>query len=294
MGKIGFIEVVALSPDEKENLRKRIASACSTLKAESVKRGISVRELRRRLAGGFFKNSALRKAIVVLQELEPVVLSGYIKEAYVLVRAFHQTNAKKTHLSENDWLQEASLAMVDAMYGFDGSTELSTYIYCAVKRRLISVAGKQQCLRGIGSKMIKLRSRFKKLLENHTHEEALSDLRESGEPEFMLSNLIHASVEVFTDDMDCYDFRDDEDRQKCIAEMRFVINDTNLSEAERSVINAYLDTDPQERGWQTRLGEKCGVSKQYINFVFRRACKKILEHEKRLKRREESLAKHTA
>ncbi len=140
----GAIKPVDLSPAENEALCDELAAIHSVLSeyANGVYGEPSVKRLRNDFTLGrhvIRTNPEARVRMERLLELEPKVLSAFVKESVRLVESFWTTHRSTyTHLDEGDYLQEACLAILSAAYSYNGRTKFSTYVYHAIKKRLIS------------------------------------------------------------------------------------------------------------------------------------------------------------
>lgn len=80
------------------------------------------------------------QAICDLNAIAPVVLAGYIRSVVGLITSYHLITSKQCPgLEVEDFVQEAEVAIYDAMFTFDGSGAFITYIYGCVKRHLAVV-----------------------------------------------------------------------------------------------------------------------------------------------------------
>lgn len=186
-----LIQDIELSNEEKAELSSKIAAANKVLVEKCLLWDLpNPRAMRqeylshkRHVRGGFLKfDQESRKALETNISLENTVLAGYIRGAYQLANSFYLTSrADKPFLDEDDFVQEAAWAILDAIYCYDGSTELITYLYCSVKKRLINFIRSSETHAGIGRKTKKLRRRIREIMNGRgcTFDEAIVVLRKT-------------------------------------------------------------------------------------------------------------------
>ncbi len=149
---------VDLEPSRSNELCQIMLSATPTLQAAAERNGLeSLRELRR----GFWANETLdltpveKLTLVRLKDLEPEVLSGWIKVTWCLCHAFYYSE-NRIGVTIDDYVQESATAIVDCMYGYNRG-EFSTYVYNAAKNRLIDFIRRESASTGVSRDLIAMR-----------------------------------------------------------------------------------------------------------------------------------------
>lgn len=189
---IGMIEATELSLDQRTILAERIAEANAVLRDKSEMYGFEgVRALRQeyyRLSNHKRGRSMMlfdeetRKALLALTDMEYTILSGFIKMANQLSSSFYLSHrTDRPHLDECDYSQEATWAIFDAMYCYDGSTQLTTYFYSSVKRRLAGFVRSEEVHAGIGRPTKLLRTKVRRVMRDKmcSFDVAIAILRET-------------------------------------------------------------------------------------------------------------------
>lgn len=149
---------VDLEPNRSNELCQIMRSATPILQAAAERNGLeNLRKLRRM----FWANETLDltpveiQTLINLKDLEPEVLSGWIKMTGCLCNAFHYSE-NRIGVSIDDYVQESAMALVDCMYGYNQG-EFSTYVYNAVKNRLIDFIRRESASSGVSRDMIAMR-----------------------------------------------------------------------------------------------------------------------------------------
>lgn len=143
MDKISFIQPIELTDEQKSTYAEIMANATKLLAplAQELYGDRGLRKLRNNFRTGNLNVDCVdcMKSLTALIELEDTILSGYIWVALPLCRAFHAKYGDSFQMDFDDFVQEAAIAIVDAMLGYNGKNEFSTYVYCSVKNRLVNI-----------------------------------------------------------------------------------------------------------------------------------------------------------
>ena len=132
MAHLEFIKPVELSGSQKDELQRIMSKVNDLLRPVAEKRGL------KRLRDQVRANPS--PEVKALMDSESLILAGYIRIATKLVNAFQRSSS----LEEDDLWQEATIAIYDAMYSYNGQTEFSTYAYNCIKNRLIKLRMQNQ------------------------------------------------------------------------------------------------------------------------------------------------------
>jgi RNA polymerase sigma factor (sigma-70 family) len=225
-------------------------------------------------------NPKARKLIDQLTECESEIISGYIRLAHRIASAFSKNY--KISLTYEDYLQEASLGIYDAMYLYDGRNRFSTYAYWIMKNRLLVLIKRELAENGITARVLKIKALVEAYMnQGHSLDRSFSRVQEDGveltetlvervrtllgqggDPE----NQFAASVEDFEGNQE-------------LLKMRKAVELTELTDIERKLINAHLDNDTTFRKQfvETQINPSTGRlwTKQALSQHFLRACQKI-------------------
>lgn len=172
-----MIDSIDLSVDDKKGIASRIAAANELLKEKSETNGFgSVRFMRQEYCR-ISKHSRGRSMMIFDQEtknafselvsLESLALSGFGRMVRQLASSFYLTyKSTRPHLDECDYVQEASWAVFDAVHCYDGSTQMSTYFYASVKRRLAGFVRSEEIHSGIGRPTKVIRAKIREIMRD--------------------------------------------------------------------------------------------------------------------------------
>jgi DNA-directed RNA polymerase specialized sigma24 family protein len=161
-----MIKFIEMSSEDKIALDNQIASVNSVLKKKAEMFGfVSVMLLRKAYKHGEKFDAETKACFNELESLENTVFAVYGKIGNMLASSFF-TNSRfdRPHLDECDFVQEANLAIFDAMYLYNGSSKLSTYCYILVKQRMIGFVRMEEIHSRIGMDIKLLRSRVRKIM----------------------------------------------------------------------------------------------------------------------------------
>lgn len=189
---IGMIEAVELSLGERTMLAQRIAEGNAVLRAKAEMYGFEgVRALRqeyyrlskhKRGRNMMLFDEETRVVLANLTGMEYAILSGFINMANQLASSFYLSHKiDRPHLDEDDYVQEATWAIFDAIYCYDGSTQLTTYLYSSIKRRLAGFVRSEEIHAGIGRPTKLLRTKVRRVMRDKmcSFEVAIAVLRET-------------------------------------------------------------------------------------------------------------------
>lgn len=189
---IGMIEAIELSADERAMLAQRIADGNAVLRSKAEMYGFEgVRSLRqeyyrlsnhKRGRNMMMFDEETRSVLSNLTGVEYTLLSGFVNMANQLASSFYLSHkTDRPHLDECDYIQEATWAIFDAMYCYDGSTQLTTYLYSSIKRRLAGFVRSEEIHAGIGRPTKLLRTKVRRVMRDKmcSFEVAIAILRET-------------------------------------------------------------------------------------------------------------------
>ena len=138
---LGTIEVVELSAQEKVALEAMMVRNYQILRQVAKQRFGSGRpaDIRRLRTLNDLPDVATQ-AIAELNEMGPKICAQYIRSVLALVSSYYLLVSRKVSgLTEEDFVQEAYLAILDATFVYDGRTRFCTYVYACVKKRLANL-----------------------------------------------------------------------------------------------------------------------------------------------------------
>ena len=286
---IGFIEVVDMSDADKRELSEEISAATAILKSKAEHFGFrGVRDMRKEYMknGRRFLDKETGVNFDILLELEELVLSVYGKMASMLAASFFSSNrSKRPHLDESDYIQEASWAIFDCMYCYDGSRELSTYCYSTVKLRLTNFVRTEEVHAGIGRPTKALRTRLRQIMSRRLcgFDEAIAEIRQNEEVSAdMEANVRAACYNIRYSDRD-EDLRTSqvaEEPSEQVEQLLVAVKNAGLNDLQRELIEEFLrigerpDTD-----WYDKINPNTGnkYTRQALSQNWHKACDKVRE-----------------
>lgn len=183
-----------------------------------------------------------------------------------------------------DFLQEATIALVDCIYSYDGSTKFVTYIYWAITNRIKDFIRSDHPLSPPSPVLIEIGNNVSEYMEAHScnFDQAVIDLKlsedETDNARKVLAKVVSQNSNVENDDTysvkslgQIPDHRDtkNEDYDPLMLD---ALETAGLSDIEREVFDAYL---LNEKSYQSRIAKDRGVSRQAVNFAFHRAKAKL-------------------
>lgn len=137
---ITMFKPTLLTDAQRDELEKEIGQATKVLAAEAVR--IYPETVSNKVVRDDFKKGTIQlslegvMAMGTLMELEPYTISAYVAQAQSLATQFYSPG-ERPGVSRDDYLQEAVIAIYNAMYTYDGSVRLVTYCYHLMRRALI-------------------------------------------------------------------------------------------------------------------------------------------------------------
>jgi DNA-directed RNA polymerase specialized sigma24 family protein len=288
-----IIQSTELTDDQKSALDAQMMASNAVLAAVAISwwGEPSVRRLREEfLAGNHFRLSDTAiEAMVTMTDLEPIVLSAYLGIQIELANAFYWTNLKsRPQLDEEDYGQEASLAVIDAMYCFDGSTKFCTYVYRAIKNRLVAFVRDNETHARVGRGIKKMRERVRVLMRDKQcdFEKAISYLRKemakegkklSGTAVKKITASMYKIQHNISESVPQHVSTEREEAEQLVTE---VVEQANLVGLERELVEAYL---AGEQGFQAKFTLQVNpntgrlYTRQAVNQTWKRVCVKLRE-----------------
>lgn len=134
--ELAIYSPVELAEDEKLEIESKLAASFKVLKKASTKLYgfANIKKLRNEYKNGQVQlDDRSKNAMDQIIGLEKRVLSGYIRMAAKPCRK----SRNRYGLSVADYLQEAAMAIYDAMYLYNGKTRFSTYAFWCIKNRIV-------------------------------------------------------------------------------------------------------------------------------------------------------------
>lgn len=122
----------------------KILSRCS---CEQYQGEVNIKRLRQDYNSGkltLIYDTAARKAFQSLQQIEGEVISAYIKISAKFMKFLSGFRKNCPGITNDDYIQEAALAIYDAIYTYDGGNNFSTYVYSCIHNRLINFCKREQ------------------------------------------------------------------------------------------------------------------------------------------------------
>ena len=291
LNEVQVFNPINLSAEEKDFLQKGMQKAFVDLqRAAKARYGFpNVKKLRDEFRVDPAKSilssdPEAEKSMEWMISQEKRILSGYIRLGLSICSTFKLSiEKKKTNFS--DCMQVVALAIYDGMYQYNGSTEFSTYAFWLIKNKLITFCRLNQSSKGITGRILKLKAEVLNLTKiGFTTEQAINRLRDSGK----ITDVRHVEKLKLALGMNCDDNITeiasptvDQDAKDEIQLMRNAIDQTNLSEMERNLLEAHLNGDVHYRKHlsETLINKTTGKlwTKQRLSQLFLRACEKARE-----------------
>ncbi|CAE7860175.1 unnamed protein product [Symbiodinium microadriaticum] len=293
----GLIRPIDLSDERKQELACVMADAYRHLKRAAKKRysDPDIRQLRADWRQGrcnLRTDWQARDSMQNLERIESEVIAGYIRIAHSLCKAFYYAHSRcSAGVTMDDFVQEASFAIFNSMYSYDGSTEFSTFCYRAIKNKLVDFVRTDRSFSKINRKVILWRFNVIRLMNRRpdlSFEQALvvyqeqreeknlrtltDDELESIHAAYRATNLVRDNIMdetlfVVVDD-------DDDEVDERVEELQLALTSSLLSDDEHKMVELFLSG---EVGWQTRLAESEGVTRAAINQRWQRTQNKLRE-----------------
>lgn len=212
---------------------------------------------------------------------ESRIMSGYIGVARKPCLSFSKAKENHNIASFSDLVQEAAMAIYDAMYQYNGSTKFSTYVTWCIKNRLIDSTRKNQRANGFQPCVLKLRNKVRKLMETGLNvDRAINHIQANDgriDPDVLerlmvsLSANTSSQVELAVESLP--------DLSPQTEAMRRAVDSAPLSTMERNLIEAYLRGDESYRRKVSEevINPNTGKlwTKQRLSQIFLVACDKV-------------------
>lgn len=217
-----------------------------------------------------------------LQVVEIALLQHNIRACAKIARRYYQYNKRRLPGVEYaDFLQEATMALVDSVYAYDGSTKFVTYIYGSINNRMKDFIRTESPLSPPSPDIVEIGNLVSDYMTNNgcNLAQAAIDLDLTSE---QCENARKVNAIVISqgskDDEECSmklhsvkDYRNEKvnDYDPLMLE---ALNTSGLSDLEREVFDAYL---MNEKGYQTRIADERRITRQAVSFSFKRAKEKL-------------------
>lgn len=224
-------------------------------------------------------------SIEMLQSIELPLLQHNVRIIHSLASYYWTRNKHKIPILDvEDYEQEASQALVECIYGHNGSTKFVTYCITAIKNRLNDfVRVWSSSLSSPSPEIAEMaRAVAKEMAHHKTFDQVVKEMKLDKND---ILNCRAAMQEVFSqvaltnDDGDKLSLSDlaaapNDELPKDYDEMMMeAYRTTILSDIERTTFEAYMVDG--EHGYQTQLAEVLDVSRAAISAAFQRAKRKI-------------------
>lgn len=176
---------------------------------------------------------------------EEQIIAAFIRCSNKLCQSFCRSN-----ISIHDCYQEASLAIYDAMYMFDGSNKFSTYSHYTVRNRLIQFMRQEGRGHGVTKSVQSLRNKVRQMMNEQfcSADEAIAQLDLTPIMEKRVRDSLF-SVSRIENDVEI-SFRLWENRDSgnddWIDWVKNAVEVANLSEMERNLVFAEVDGNSRE------------------------------------------------
>jgi DNA-directed RNA polymerase specialized sigma24 family protein len=292
-----MIEATELSVAEKKDISSRVADAHAVLVEKAEMYGFdSVRTLRneynrlskhKRGRGIMLFDEQTRASLNILEGVEYTILSGFIRMANQLAFSFYSTHkSARPHLDECDYLQEATWAIFDAIYCYDGSTQMSTYFYSSVKRRLVGFVRSEEIHAGIGRPTKLLRTKVRQVMRDKmcSFDVAFAILRETENISEDMEDMVRAAcynVKYVDRDKDVRPAKHVEPMTEEVELLLEAVRQADFNDLQREMIEHFLKTG--ERMDMLLVRERINpntnqpYTRQGVGQQWQRACDKLRE-----------------
>lgn len=292
-----IVEPVDLSDEEKNDLSAKIANANKILTQKVPLFGFShIKDMRKEYLskanhrrGNLLKfDQETRISLNFLIGCQTTILAAYGKLAKTLSDSFYfSSRADRPHLDQCDFDQEAMWALSDCIYFYDGSTQLSTYAYASIKRRLSNFVRTEEIHSGIGRPTRKIRRLVRATMRDKfcSFDKAMKILRETQE----ISSEMEEMVKQSCYNVKCVDWSDpkthhahhlkslSEDEELLLA----AIKRANLTQIQHELIDGFLKTGsrPDMDFVRNRINPNTNepYTRQALSQQWGKACARIRE-----------------
>lgn len=303
-----MIEVIKLSEKELTSNYEVMRKGNRQLKYLADTTGMEHRKFRARLFKKVFDPADWPELNEVqLGEFEPALADiqavrnievQMMRQFSRLARKHANSWAKKmggTVVDAEDYLQEALMALLDAIYGYtEEDTQFNTFAWWSIQNRLTTAANKNSPFSPLTNEAIGLLKRFdeaKMKMNRRATDQEIYEACDFTEDECYV--IREAQVKVYNacqvnehHEEQCSVIVEaasdytaqrrgidgERDTVPCHYEVRDAMLRANLTARERRVVDTSICP---HYGWQTELGKEFGVSKTTIGHILQRALLKI-------------------
>lgn len=290
MRELAAYEPIKLSAETKKDYESKMAEAYVAFQRAAAERYSfsNIKKLRdeyksHKSAGQniLWADPAARKMMEWFCSHEQEIISAYICIAHDLCSAFAYANDSGP--SYADYLQEAAVAIYDAMYQYDGSTQFSTYAHWCIKNRLSTFRRSEMSAKGFTRGILKIRAKVKELMASGMSDDrAIAQLKDEGVAiDNRTLERLRASLGLGaqTPKIEAEAPVVDTEAKAEFDEMRRAVKETKLTDMERSLIEAHLNGDESYRRIvsETVINPNTGKlwTKQRLSQIFQEACEKV-------------------
>lgn len=280
---LGFIKPRLLDDQEQTHCMEVAKSANSILRrmSEDVYGGVDLRKLRRDIID---KNILLKpsgqEAFTALDSITMPLLEGHICCAAKLARTFFRS--KTTKASYSDFFQEANIALLDAIYFYDGSTKFITLATTAIRNRLLDYVRSLTLLTPPAQYILDLKQAVQQLISaGMLFDDAVKQL---GLDENSILNVRRAMAEVTP----CSQFKrheeksfdemsisfDAENSSFDVKDAKEALAKANLTEFEAALFEAYLHSANAD-GFRSEIARQFNLTRAAAGLAFKRAITKV-------------------
>lgn len=217
-----------------------------------------------------------------LKSIEDEVIRSFISIGKPLYASFSCLYSYSLAMTYDVCRQEGALAIYDAIYLYNGTTQFQTYVYWSIKNRLIDMVRTEQSSRHSMSKSLaELEVKINTIMgeKNLSFHQAVDLLIEKGEmkrKQVGALKKVNASHAQLSPDLISFDYAGLEQETD---EMLTAVKETNLNPLERELLDAYMRGDRSYRSQlaETRKNPRTGenYTRQVLGQVFKQACEKV-------------------
>jgi RNA polymerase sigma factor (sigma-70 family) len=289
---------VDIPENERENLSFLMVSVYSAIREASHATGINGRRLRSLIATrgldrdkwldlSFTDYAAVKKAgpaVLAIFRVQDRLIEGYQRLISRVVRQIRHS----IDLNLDDATQEANLALIDSIFGYDGSQAFLPFAAGNIRRRLTRM-GVNGGVARLGRRATKVRRQVRAIhVETRKPYHQILDEMGITEPtrETVLSSL-RKVVRELACDADRNDFFkgipsktvdpaeevcNEDERQFNVSLVTIALEEAGLNEYEQSLIELGMQ---EEKGWQSRLADVRGVSRSAVSAAYLKALDKV-------------------
>lgn len=214
-----------------------------------------------------------------IQSLEWHMLQLNEKICQKLSNRYYQLNRYRLPgLTEDDFLQEAKMAVVNCIYAYNGSTRFVTYIHWAIENRLKDFVRLENPLSPASSDIVITSNKVLDRM-NHTGESFDNAALALGIPFDEIINYrrysakVYSQMELKDDDIDFAEVAIDKRSVETYDPGMFeALNSCDLSEIEKKTFDAYLSN---EKNYQERIAGEYKLTRQAVSAALQRAKHKV-------------------